>query len=285
VRRLPCVLLGAVLALVPAGAQTVEIYSELQRAGPFGGIVAPDRAASPREILSPAVARNAWASFHLVVSAPPNTTYLLYLATNPRNACRVRMYREHFVRTRAGWIPDRLEEIGRLPDFGYIADPADGIEGQTARAYLLDVWVPPNAPVSRFRLEAQLRVGRWVVRPLEVRVLAARVPDLQAAGDPRGLPPVEAGADAAALDPLLAYLDGAPLRAYEPPATVRGIVRRNAIQDMALAATLAAGDGARDQVRDLWQSAVWSGARFLPSLLGAEWYLRVRDSIYTAASR
>ena len=59
------------MATAAAGtAQTVEIYSEFQRPDPFGGIVEPDRAWKPREILSPAVSRNGFASFHIAVSVP-----------------------------------------------------------------------------------------------------------------------------------------------------------------------------------------------------------------------
>jgi hypothetical protein len=64
-----------------------------------------DRGGQPREILSPAVARNAWASFHVVISAPPQTTYLLYVVTNPLNACRVALYKEHFEKTRRDGCP------------------------------------------------------------------------------------------------------------------------------------------------------------------------------------
>ena len=110
------------LLLVMAGtlaAQSIDIYSELSRVDPFGEIVPADRGGAPREILSPAVARNAWASFHVVISAPPKTTYLLYVVTNPLNACRVALYKEHFEKTLAGWVPDRLTELTRLPDFGW----------------------------------------------------------------------------------------------------------------------------------------------------------------------
>ena len=82
------------LALLPllagvACAQSIEIYSEFQRPDPFGGIVRADRATRPREILSPAVPRNGHASFHIAVSVPGKESYLLYVATNPLDACRV----------------------------------------------------------------------------------------------------------------------------------------------------------------------------------------------------
>ena len=113
----------------------------------------------PREILSPAVARNGFASFHIAVSVPPKESYFLYVVTNPIEACHVALYKEHFVKTPSGWIPDRLTEVHRLPDFGVMPDPDDGVEGQTTRVYLLDLWIPPTADLSRFRVEVQLKVA------------------------------------------------------------------------------------------------------------------------------
>jgi hypothetical protein len=274
-------MLAAALA-DPLAAQSVDIYSEFSRVDPFGEIVAADRGGQPREILSPAVARNAWASFHVVITAPPATTYLLYVVTNPLNACRVALYKEHFEKTPAGWAPDRLTELTRLPDFGVIPDPADGVDGQTTRAYLLDLWIPPNADVARFRLEVQLKVGTWLVRPMEVRVIAPRVPDLHVATEPVPLPPVSSGADAVALGALL----DPNARTYPLPATVRAIILRNAVQDMALASRLDAAVAGPEALRQRWEilkSA--SGDSVVPRPTGAERYLRLRDWIYSEAQR
>jgi hypothetical protein len=266
-----------VLILITAAlrAQSLEIYSEFQRVDPFGSIVAVDRAEHPREILSPAAARNGYASFHVVVSIPPNTNYLLYVVTNPLDACRVALYKEHFVKTGGGWIPDTLAEVQRLPDFGAMPDPDEDIPGQNTRVYLLDVWVPPDASPGRFRLEAQLKVGYWIVRPMEVRVISARVPDRSAGREPgraATLPRVEESADAAATAVLNDYMSGAFNPTPAKPLTVRDIIRRNAIQDMALAGS----PQALEQLR-----------KGLPSrkTLGAEWYLRIRDLVYSEAQR
>src|SRR5262249_36110615 len=116
-------LLAALLVVFAANAQSVDIYSEFQRVDPFGRIVAPAQGFGRREILSPAVDRNAFASFHIVVSVPNKESYLLYVATNPVDVCRVALYREHFVQTGQGWIPDSLFELERLPDFGVMPDP------------------------------------------------------------------------------------------------------------------------------------------------------------------
>ena len=266
-----------VLILITAAlrAQSLEIYSEFQRVDPFGSIVAVDRAEHPREILSPAAARNGHASFHVVVSVPPKTNYLLYIVTNPLDACRVALYKEHFVKTGGGWIPDTLAEVQRLPDFGAMPDPDEDIPGQNTRVYLLDVWVPPDASPGRFRLEAQLKVGYWIVRPMEVRVISARVPDRSAGREPgrtATLPRVEESADAAATAVLNDYISGAFNPTPAKPLTVRDIIRRNAIQDMALAGS----PQALEQLR-----------KGLPSrkTLGAEWYLRIRDLVYAEAQR
>jgi hypothetical protein len=275
------------LAATAAWAQSLEIYSEFQRVDPFGNIVPMDRALRPREILSPAVARNAFASFHIVVSVPPKESYFLYVLPNPLNACRVALYREHFVKTSKGWIPDTLVELHRLPDFGVMPDPEQNIPGQTTRVYLLDVWIPPDVRVSAFRLEVQLKVGYFLVRPMEVRIIGARVPDIASAapGVTGNLPDIDQSADAAALGPLRNYISGASTLMDTQPHTVRGIIRRNAIQDMALAGLLeskktrAVMEG---RLSDLY------GNNYLqsPRIPGAEWYLRIRDFLYAqAASR
>ncbi|HEY2018223.1 MAG TPA: hypothetical protein VGH38_32180 [Bryobacteraceae bacterium] len=270
----------AAAAAVLAHSQSVDIYPELRRPDPFGGVVAADRAVEPREILSPAVARNGFASFHVVVSVPPNETYLLYVVTNPLNACRVALYKEHFAKTNQGWIPDALTEVTRLPDFGAMPDPDDHIEGQSTRSYLLDLWIPPNADVARFRLEVQLKVGDFTVRPMEVRVLEARIPDLAAAAKPPFLPSIDQGADASALDAVREYLSGLPPRAEAHPATVRAVILRNAEQDMALAGSLDREIAGKEAVGRRAMEMLHENYTFPPRLLGPEWYLRLRDFLY-----
>jgi hypothetical protein len=231
-----------------------------------------DRAWKRREILSPAVARNAFASFHIAVTIPSKESYLLYVVPNPITACRVALYKEHFVKTKSGWIPDRLTEVERLPDFGVTPDPDDGVEGQTTRVYLLDLWLPPNADVARFRLEVQLKVATWTIRPMEVRVTPARVPNLPV-GEDRPLPEVEMAADAAVVGELGALWSGKQLTMPPPGLTTRGILRRNAIQDIALASGDASIAG---RVLDLFRVNLL----FTPRALGAEWWLRVRDYLF-----
>lgn len=263
-----------------AHAQSVDIYPEFRRVDPFGTVVAADQALLPREVLSPAVARNAYASFHIAVSVPPKESYLLYVATNPLTACRVALYREHFVKTSQGWIPDTLTEITRLPDFGVMPDPDDGVAGQNTRLYLLDLWIPPNADLARFRLEVQLKVADWTVRPMELRVMEARVPAIPPATRPPVLPGVEQGADAAALDALREYEAGVPPRIDPHPLTLRGIILRNAVQDMALAAALDSEIAGKDAMARRSMEWIETNSTLIPRIFGAEWYLKLRDFLY-----
>jgi hypothetical protein len=255
-------------AVVGAGllrGQSLSVYSEFQRVDPFGEIVAADRGARPREILSPAAPRSGFISFHVAVTAPAGTNYFLYVVTTPLNACRVALYKEQFVKTPAGWIPDALEPVTRLPYFGAMPDPAANIPRQTTRLYLLDIWIPPDAKPPGFRLEVQLKTGDWTVWPMEVRVLPAGVPAVS--GDTvRRLPAITESADAAAHAPVEDYLAGINESHDVSVETVRAVIRRNAIQDMALADKLD-----HEALRKLWQAR---------PATGAEWYLRIRDWIY-----
>jgi len=61
----------------PVHPQSLRVLSEFQRVDPFGDVVAVDRTVNPREILSPAVARNAFASFHVAVSVPEREPFEL----------------------------------------------------------------------------------------------------------------------------------------------------------------------------------------------------------------
>ena len=257
-------------------AQSLELYSEFQRPDPFGNIVKIDRAETPREILSPAVARGAHASFHLAVSVPIGENYFLYVASNPEDACAVRLYREHFTKSGAEWIPDSLQEVRTLPDFGVMPEPAAVVPGQTTRVYLLDLAIPPDAKSGRFRVEAQLKVGTWIVRPLEIRVTPAQIPTLPAgaAATPR-VPAVEEGADASAVSLLTSYFSGRFSPAPIEPHTVREIILRDVMQDLALAGPF---DPAKPAVRRLWESR---GPR---AETGAEWYLKIRDYLYSAVT-
>ncbi|HVX65538.1 MAG TPA: hypothetical protein VHA11_03000, partial [Bryobacteraceae bacterium] len=192
--------LALLLALTGfAWADGVRVYTEFERIDPFGNIAAIDRAEAPREILSPALARNAWTTFQIVVE-PADQPYLLFVAQNPEKTVDVRLYRAVFERHGDTWLPDRLEPVA-VAENGAAAAIERQVPGQTVLVYWMDVWVRPEAPVGRSRLEVQLKVGeRWTIYPMEVRVHAAR-PLAQPAvtGAPEGpgrQPPVEAPSSA-----------------------------------------------------------------------------------------
>jgi hypothetical protein len=146
---------AAVLALtIPLAAQPLRVYSELARLDAVGEVTSPE---NPREILSPAIARNAFTSFQVVVRVPKGTHYGLYVGQNPEDAARITLYREN---------GDRLESV----EFPY--------EGDATQVFWMDVWADRNAPVRRIKIEPQLWIdGDWVTYPMEARVMDATVPE------------------------------------------------------------------------------------------------------------
>ncbi|MBM3774215.1 MAG: hypothetical protein FJW37_03545 [Acidobacteria bacterium] len=248
----------AVPLLIAAGlqAQSLKVYSEFQRVDPFGNVVAADRVERPREILSPAVARNAFHSFRLAVTLEAGTPAHLYLQQNPGNAFGITVYRESHVKVGDSWIPDRLRKI-KLP---YLILLPDGeIPGETTATFWLDLWTPAGAPTGRVRVEALIQAGgRWVVYPLEARVASTTAPALRS---PAGLAPgIAERSDA----PVFAAWCGAA-EEHGEALTARQLVRRNALQDVALAR----------QRNEVIPPAWCSG----PKPAGAEWYLPVRDRL------
>ena len=235
-------------------AQELKVWSEFQRIDPFGEVVAVDRVEHPREILSPAVARNAFVSFHVAVTVPENTPSFLYLQQNPE-WLKITVYKEEFHQTPGGWIPDALTQVS-APCTIILPEP-NPIPGQTTVVYWMDVWVPEQTPLGRMRLQAVLKSGElWIVYPMEMRVVDAVTPKIgRVAGE---LPPITARADAATKPVQTPGL---------PHVCVRQMIRRNAIQDRALA------------------SALKLQLPAPPPELGAEGYLKVRDSLFKSRPR
>jgi hypothetical protein len=279
-----------ILAGAPLAAQSVKIYSEFQRLDPTGAIVAADKGARSREILSPAVIRNAWASFHVAVSVPEGVPYFLFLGQNPDGTLKPSIYRELYVRRGDAWIPDALKPL-KISETGQVEDPVERRPGQSTIAYWLDLWVPAKTPAARMRLEAQLNVGEeWVVYPLEIRVLNPVLPALEGLMGP--LAPVEASADASARESLRGSLCGAVKSEPEGPLTIRRLIRRNARQDMALARSMDAKCGKDVLMHGLLaftapgaELKAWCEAPAFPQGTGAEWYLRARDYLYRTTDR
>jgi len=244
---------------------------------PGGAILAQDTTPQPRELLSPAVVRNAYASF-LVVVESPRINYFLFAGSNPENVFRVAIYRAEFAQHGEDWIPDALKPV-ELPHFGVIPDPESLAPRQSARVYLMDVWVPADAPVGRTRLEVQVKAGTWIIWPMEVRILPPVVP-VERPRSAAPLPDPRMRADESAMAPLVEFVgrhgegpaaEVPPAPAPGSPRTLRDAIRRNAEQDMALARTL-------DE-----QAAVAALKAKMAAAGGGEWYLGVRDWIYRSA--
>jgi hypothetical protein len=271
-RLSPALALLAAVAAAALGAQPgpltpeLRIVSEFQRFDPFGNVVPQDRESAPREILSPALARNGHLSLQVIVTGPKGTNFFLYAGSNPPGYIELHLYREWFVPCGAGWCPDWLTEQ-RSGAFGAIPESLHDLPDQNTRVYLLDVWVPPAAPPGRVRVEAQIKVGTWLIAPMEVRIVDRLVPAGPFARA-ENIAPLEATSSATAAAQLLRYAAGLPPQA--PPALlrVRDIIQRNAAEDMALA---------RSRGIDPLELLPLSTG---PRAMGPEWYLRVRDLIY-----
>lgn len=254
-------LLLAAGAVPGVPAQRLRVVSEFQRYTPWGEVAAEDRVEHPREIISPAVARNGYATFRAVVQLPAGAQYNLHIAQNPEGLLRARLYQENYAQQDEAWVPNTLREVplslgARLQD-------------QTAQSYLLDLWTPPDIKPQRIRVEVQLSIGdEWTIVPLEIRVSNAIVPALeqQWAG-------------------LKAYACGAKELAdvRKPEETLDWILFRNAQQDIALARAREK-DEAPAAVADTIARAAGFDSRdrfcgAAPSAIprGAEWPLRARD--------
>lgn len=272
-----CFLSAILLLAAGAGAlrgQRIAVFSEFQRPRPDGEVCRADRAASRREILSPALVRNGWASFLFTVEAPPGEAYTIYVAQNPDNTARASVYQLEYVEAGGEWIPDGLKPA---------AQPVQAVldTGQATQAYLLDLFLPESAPLERFRLEIQLHAGgRWTIYPMEMRPMEPVAPP---APPLRGrLAPVGARADETVALAVREAVCGEERKGQAPEVkleNLRAVILRNALQDLALARrtgaaperlVLAGGWPARD--------AFCGGSPAAPR--GPEWWLRVRGHLY-----
>lgn len=253
-----------------ANAQDISVYSEFLRFNPFGEVVAQDREWNPREILSPAVPRNGHLSVHVVVTAPAGTNYFVYAGQSPSDTVEIKVYREHFVPCGQDYCPDWLTEQ-RMPSFGAIPESRERMPEQTTRVYLFDIRVPPDVPPRRVRVEALLKVGYWLVAPMELRVIAPVLPDTSGLERVEDIAPLEARSSDTAQRQLIRYVNGLPPEYPRGILRVRDILQRNAAEDMLLAKSM--GFQTPQLNLMLWTPFVFPQT-------GAEWYLRVRDLIY-----
>jgi hypothetical protein len=257
-------------------AQELYVRSEFQRVGPDGKVIQTDKVERPREILSPAFARNGFASYMLTANIPAGIEYSLEIGQNPEDTARVVLYRQHYL---PNGVPDQLEKVA-LP-----------VNGKTTKeenlTFWLDLWIGNDAPVRRFKIEAQLWVGdRWVLYPMEARIVEARVPPFQ----PKfwGMPAPEARADAAMISPWRDHLCRPLKSEFQPKdTTIRLLQQRNIQQDVALAKKLGrdgvikafvyAGIPPETALPDAWCAAPPDQWR---TPLSTEWYLKLRDHLY-----
>jgi hypothetical protein len=274
---------ACLLTAACAWAQTIEVHSEFRRINTEGEVVTLDRGGPVREILSPAVARNGYASFHLTVSAPRQKWFTLHIGQNPEKAVRVALYREIYQQSGKEWVPDALEPV-ELPYRGVVPDDCRTV------SFWMDLWIPESSPTRRVKVEPQLNIEeRWIIYPMEVRIKAVRIPTM---GVPLGAAAkVEDPADAAARAPLRRYLCGKDGQTAQGLLTVRRLIARNARQDMALAVSLErrlgreAITGKMLEVLGATDRAGWCAAPGFPAALGPEWYLRVRDFLFRGEDR
>lgn len=272
-----CLLLLALLSAALSG-QSVRVYSEFQRVGPDGEVIAADRAGTPREVISPAAPKNAYLTLRLVVEAPPGETYYLHLGQNPEQMVEFMLYQEQYQQEGQAWVPDRIEKV-TLPHGAKLS------EGQKAQTYLLDIFIPPKTPMTRIRIEVQLNVGeRWIIYPMELRVR-----DRSGPGGGRPLGPVAAAkarADSSLVAPLREYICGDPLSKSGPLPidTLRAIMIRNMRQDLAMAREREKEEGAGVAAMLLkaggWESADSFCKARIPAPRGVEWWLRARVYLY-----
>jgi hypothetical protein len=271
---------AALLFLACAGlasAQRVLLLSEFQRMGPDGKVYSADRIERPREFLSPAVARNSHLTLRVAVRGPFSAPYTLHIGQNPEDRCSFTLYQEKYTRAGEERVPDALEKV-EIPHSAQLS------EGQAVQTYLLDILIPSGIPVERFRLEIQLNDGdTWGIFPMEIRVRSATVTG--AIRPPRGLPPVEERADAIYARLLRGFACNGDAGAGPEPEglTARSLVRRNALELLALARERAREESMTPVVFTLLSAAGWGAqeefCKSHPSLAprGAEWALRARD--------
>ena len=226
-------------------AQNVQVYSEFAQLEDSGEVVAPE---NPREILSPAVARNAFSSFQLAIRVSPGTKFAVYIGQNPENAVKVALYR------RAALKLERVE----LP---YIGDGP--------QVLWMDLWVDAHAPVRRVKLEPQVSIdGDWVTYPMEVRVMEPVVPDH---------PRPEHGI-AGAFEVMQAYLCGNKVQPGVGRAPISAEFRfRNAQQDVTMAS--AGSLALREELKKVM------GGCYAKPPADAEFYLRLRDYFFGLPSQ
>jgi hypothetical protein len=215
-------------------AQPVRVFSEFVHFGPDGE---PSDPASPREILSPAMARNSFATYQILVKGGSGEGTILYVGQNPENSFQVTLYREKA---------------------GVLTQVSQPVEIQGTEVIWMDVWVKRDTPTVRIKLEPELFINQdWVIYPMEVRVAEATVPD-----GPRPY------GTASPMAVMRSFTCGSKLDAARDtgPITRASLSYRNALADVALA-----GQAPKNEVQKI------AGPCDQPAPGNPESYLRIRD--------
>ena len=170
-----------------ASGASLEALPEFLRPDPFGGIVAPDQGgANFRTGLYDArhhVALKGWrggyVSFQLLVKSPTPVAYSVeVLLTDPAHKIQTDLFREwfHFTDSDKHYYPDALVPVrgvynSRLPE------PDNKIAQQTAQAFWVDFYIPPDAKSGAYSGQARLKYGNnHLVIPIELTVLNGVIP-------------------------------------------------------------------------------------------------------------
>ena len=161
---------AALFCAALAPAQSITSAREFFRPDPFGGMI---DAQEPQRTVSLRTARNAYASFHLIVSqirGPYEIRVELPLATD--------LYREWFHLNAADsrYYPDALIPI-RSGYRGTLPEPDNRIPNQSAQAFFVDIRVTSSIAPGTYRGKAELITGsRTAALPIVIEVLPAVVP-------------------------------------------------------------------------------------------------------------
>jgi hypothetical protein len=154
-------------------ALSLQVLPEFQRPDPFGAVIDVDRvpAAAAKPIVA---ARGGYASFHLVVKLPAPGAYELAV----QSRLQVEVFREwfHAMAAEKKYIPDALVPV-TLPYKSALPEPENRIPNQTAQAFWIDAWIPPNTAPGKYAVNATMRAGaETTTASVEVQVLAAEMP-------------------------------------------------------------------------------------------------------------
>lgn len=242
------------------------MYSEYRRVDAQGNLLKQDEGGEPREILSPVLARNATASFRVVVSMPAGEYIWLDLGTNPDDVVQFTAYEED---ANGGLKQAPIPWKKRLD------------AGATTAAIWLDIKVPRNAVVDRIKIEPALHFqGHWITYPMEARIAQATVPLLKPSPAVRFDYKGPASASGVAL--LREKFCGTG-----PPSPAEGLTswtlsRRNTQQDIALAGSSLPGILLR--VTKAKTISEWCQAGSANES-NPEWLLRLRELIIQANGR